>query len=381
MKRLFTFIWLVSSIIALTCMIAFGQLPYTWYPANPSWTSSNSTDSTLDYQSTYALVSTSDTNTVLGGWYSYKNSQITTYTSPTYDFSCTSNIKIDIGLVVNLENRYDWMYFQYSTDGGANWINPVALNTQTNGSGVNLSAYPPLTISGTNRNRKGWTGQVGVVNVSYTVLASATFKMRFIFETDASINTYNSGANIYFCDITSLSVVCLATLPIELIGTPIIQCNGSSRTISWTTASESNTLHYVLQSSTEGMLWSNIATIDAAGWSNTPLTYTYTDNIDYGNVVYYQILEVDYNGYQKLFGVYYSLCETTTGIVEVYPNPSIEGEPIKIESKTDILTVNVYDLLGREIKSIYSNGILTGLSSGAYIVNINGSRIIKVIVK
>lgn len=171
-----------------------------------------------------------------------------------------------------------------------------------------------------------------------------------------------------------------APLPVDLSSTPTIQCNGSSRTISWTTASEANTNYFILESSTEGMLWSNIATIPAAGWSNSLINYVYTDNIDYGAVVYYQIREIDYDGYQKLFGVYYSLCETVTGIVEIYPNPINEGESFIVNSKTDIASIDVVDILGREIHATFINGELSGLTSGIYFVTVNGTRTFKLIV-
>lgn len=170
------------------------QLPYSWTPGiDPGWESSNNTSNTLSWQPNASIVSTSDLISE-SNWHTYNDSQITAYTSPTYNFVCNSSnyLTVSFNLLVNLEDEYDWMYFQYSIDGGLTWVNPVSNSASTNGSGVNLSGYSPQTsYVNSDSNRNGWTGRIGVVNYTpFVVLNTGNNRFRFIFASDNSVNTY-----------------------------------------------------------------------------------------------------------------------------------------------------------------------------------------------
>ena len=167
---------IILILLIVNSLFSHSQLPYSWVNGvNPGWISSNPTNRTLGWQSCALMVSSSNCDNI-GGWFAYNNSQITSYTSGTINTMCSnaSTVVVTINLDIFLENRYDWLYFQYSLNGGATWINPVELSSSTNGSGVNLSAYPPLTTYSTNNsNRNGWTNSV-LGSKMYIIPESAT---------------------------------------------------------------------------------------------------------------------------------------------------------------------------------------------------------------
>ncbi|HYK54877.1 MAG TPA: T9SS type A sorting domain-containing protein, partial [Flavisolibacter sp.] len=65
--------------------------------------------------------------------------------------------------------------------------------------------------------------------------------------------------------------------------------------IEWATAQEINNDYFLVQRSTDGMHYSDIAKIKAYGNSNTSRNYAYTDGSVSG-VIYYRIQQVDIDG-------------------------------------------------------------------------------------
>ena len=305
--------YIILSLFLLISLCTYSQtLPYNWYPGNPGWVSSNPSVNTLRYQSgCYGYVSTSDC-TGSGSWYSYNNSQITSYTSPVYNFSCASSLTVSFNLDVNLGDRgtgpastavhYDWFYFEYSLDGGTTWINPVALNTRANGSGINMSSYSPLTTwVNTNSNRNGWTGAIGSLTATYTIPNSSQLMFRFIFESDVSVNTSGSGIfiSIYYVDILSFNISCLTPLPIELISFNGLNDN-SKNLLTWSTASEYNNDFFTIERSIDGNNWEIVSIIDGVGTSTSIMNYSYLDyTFTKNSINYYRLKQTDFNGQYK----------------------------------------------------------------------------------
>ena len=174
--------------------------------------------------------------------------------------------------------------------------------------------------------------------------------------------------------------VSTGSLPITLLSFEII-CNGNnSRTINWTTSSENNTNLFIIQSSYDGVFWVDIDTVQASYQSNTNKTYSITDNTNYGypNIIYYQLYEVDIDGYTQIFWMNSSHCELTN-IPEIYPNPINFGESLYISEY--VKNIEVYDILGRQATCIFRDGEIEGLSSGLYLIITDGVKKYKIIVK
>jgi len=265
------------------------QLLYNWYPANPGWTASNPNGTHINYQPTIPTAAPGGTVSTNGANVGYTNNRNSTYTSGAVSYSCgvSQYVQVNITLDVDLENRFDWLYFQYSTDGGTTWINPVAQYPQTNQSGKNLSAFG----LGTN-NRNGFTGLMGIINRAY-IIPETVNRFRWVFATDNTVNSWFGG--YYYVDILSFSVSCVALLPVELIsfnGRP----DGTGNILEWSTATETDNDYFTIERSADGISWETIGTIVGTGTSNVTNNYTYTDKSPDNSIVYYRLSQTDFNG-------------------------------------------------------------------------------------
>lgn len=168
--------------------IGFSQMPYAW-SGNPLWTASNPTIYTLNWQSTIGNVSSNGANVP------YNNGQNTTYTSGAFNFTslCPSSSMINVQTSVSgeLENGYDYLRFEYSSNGGSTW------NTLGTFTGV-FNSTP-----------------------SYNILSGVNIMFRFRFTSDGSVNSYCANyhwfwgclqTNYYYVDITTFSVSCIVVL-------------------------------------------------------------------------------------------------------------------------------------------------------------------------
>jgi hypothetical protein len=283
-------------ILFLLPFMGLAQLPYSWTTnVDPGWVSSNPSNNTLSWQSSITTVSTSGFNGGTGNWYAYNNNQITTYTSPSYDFtSCnTSNfVQVILNLDINLENRYDWFYFHYSTDNGVTWINPVGNSASNNMSGVNLSAYPPQTAWANNAsNRNGWTNSPGTIAPSFVIPKTAN-RFRFIIATDATGNGITIGFTtyIFYVDILDFTVICPTILPVDLVS--FTGKNEGVNKLIWEVESETNCSHYTIDWSADGIEWETINTTPAKGSHGYSVTIPEFEPI----VNYYRLSQTDYDG-------------------------------------------------------------------------------------
>jgi hypothetical protein len=204
------------------------------------------------------------------------------------------------------------------------------------------------------------------------------------YDSECSYYLYNDLNVLYHTEVGppgnfSYTQTCNGSLPIELLGTPTIICENNTRRILWVTASEHNTAIFTVQSSEDGMFWNNVASLPAAGNSNSPRSYSVVDIDIYGpSTVLYQILQIDNDGQFHIFGLYPSTCETTTDILEIYPNPSHEGDIVLI--KGYIKNIEIYDLLGRKINAKIDGSKLVGLSAGVYVILDDGIFITKLVI-
>jgi len=148
--------------------------------------------------------------------------------------------------------------------------------------------------------------------------------------------TENLSGNISFTysTIDSVSQVSLpATYTINwtpLLPVILANINGvvtnNGATIIWTTAEETNTSQFIIQSSTDGRNFSNEGLVSAKGNSNSQQTYSYTDNNSLVNTgtIYYRLKVVDIDGqftYSNVVAVTLSDKQTKAAI-SLYPNPA-----------------------------------------------------------
>lgn len=135
-------------------------------------------------------------------------------------------------------------------------------------------------------------------------------------------------------------------LPVDFLGMSIECSNGGYNTITWKTASESNSDYFVLERSRDGIHWTEITELKAAGTSNKENHYTHYD-LGAGRYFegYYQLTQVDYDGKFKIYDPVSVQCNKEAEYqVAVYPNPV-----------TDKMLVTVYSLKPSHIEIDLTN--------------------------
>ena len=109
-------------------------------------------------------------------------------------------------------------------------------------------------------------------------------------------NGYNCGTQII-----NFFIITNGALPIELLS-----FEGKKQTNSnmlyWSTASEHNTSHFIIEKSEDGFKWSSIGQVQSAGNSTQKLDYSLEDE-DVSQVInYYRLHQYDIDGVDDIFG-------------------------------------------------------------------------------
>lgn len=162
------------------------------------------------------------------------------------------------------------------------------------------------------------------------------------------------------------------SLPVELIyfrG----DCLNYIIDLYWSTASETNNDYFIIEKSYNAVDWSDVALVVGNGNSNYTIDYIYTYYEDYNDVVYYRLLQTDFNGAYEYFDIISVNC-ISDNIYLIVPNPISAGS-----------TLHVTNLLEGDELQIYTNHgqLLTNfnLTSGFYYVFVNKKFIGKLIVQ
>ena len=157
-------------------------------------------------------------------------------------------------------------------------------------------------------------------------------------------------------------------------------CTDRKISLSWATAVEENSSHFLLERSVNGLDFEIISTIPAAGRSNTPSSYSFLDAEDEpsSETLYYRLTQVDMDGttyHRGLISV--RSCNHTSRIsTAIFPNPAGGVVNAVITSSMNAeVTLAVLDMQGRVVldqvfrleKGTQSFPIsLQGVSPGSY---------------
>ena len=125
--------------------------------------------------------------------------------------------------------------------------------------------------------------------------------------------------------------------------------------LSWKTTSESNNHGFEIQRSKDNIRFEKIGFIAGSGTTSTPRSYEFTDiNVQVG-FYYYRLKQIDNDG---------TVCLTEAQMLEViaprtyalkqnFPNPFNPSTEIVYQLKeSGKVTLKVYNILGREIKTL-----------------------------
>jgi hypothetical protein len=126
-------------------------------------------------------------------------------------------------------------------------------------------------------------------------------------------------------------------LPVELMSFES-ECDQTDVILTWACATETNNEHFVIERSTDGKIFSELATIDGEGNSVTTTNYNYIDQKSEKETWYYRLSQVDVDGTTTMLKVIAVDCYNYSADfinVNAYPNPFRESIEVKIDSNLE----------------------------------------------
>jgi uncharacterized repeat protein (TIGR02543 family) len=220
--------------------------------------------------------------------------------------------------------------FAYSLD-GTNFIligSPVqstSLNMTVDLSGI--SALQSVSQTTTVTIRYYASGQTTTGGWGFNSPSSGSYGLSF----RGSINEYISPLPVEFLEFTAT-------------------CNEANATdLKWSTASEHNSDYFKIEKSTNGINWSMLAKVAAAGNATERMDYSFEDT-EKTSGAYYKLWQYDVDGTANLLATVQENCLGSNPSLEplVYPNP-ITDQELMIElrnNKVAFVTVQIYSMQG-----------------------------------
>lgn len=95
--------------------------------------------------------------------------------------------------------------------------------------------------------------------------------------------------------------------------------------LQWSTYTEQNSNLFIIQTSADGQLWNDLASVPAAGNSNVIRNYSYLHTTPANGYNYYRIIEKDLDGKYNYSAVRYVVFQMPSFIVQILGNPVTNG--------------------------------------------------------
>ena len=167
-------------------------------------------------------------------------------------------------------------------------------------------------------------------------------------------------------------------VPVELTAFTTENMNGEV-IIKWQTATETNNSGFAVERSQESIVssqknWENITFVEGNGTTTEVTEYTYRDKIEKPGIYYYRLKQIDFDGTTTFSS---EIKVDVNGPVEFalmqnYPNPFNPSTTISLNlSKSGVVTLKVYNLIGEEIKTLVEGY----WEAGIYTVNFNAEEL------
>jgi hypothetical protein len=239
--------------------------------------------------------------------------------------------------------------------------------------GTSTGLYTTTAISG---GTTAWT-QEGPSEIGNAVVSNLALRKE-----DNRLLVGTHGYGMWY---TSLSLPIIPITLTEFKGT----LQEKSVLLQWSTATESNSKHFELEKSFDGIVYRKIATIPAAGNSSTSKQYSYIDREPLTEKNYYRLRSVDIDGKYKLSNIVLIKPPGMQQDILVLGNPFKNNIQVRfVKSPETGGELRLTDMTGRLMASrSFNQGeqqlqfiIPSGkLSKGVYILQavINGNRFTK----
>ena len=211
---------------------------------------------------------------------------------------------------------------------------------------------------------------------NFTIVPSTTVSTvgdRVVFDVDASNITTNFFYTIGTKDAST------SPLPIELLDFNCNLINTKTVELKWTTATESNSSHFAVERSADGINYKSIGEVNGAGNSVSTLHYSLIDASPLTEISYYRLKMIDLDESYK----YSPICSVTNnndinGDLVIYPNPTNGSITVDFNhtSYSQPDAYSIMDITGKiiEVNAIKNDNSVTidlsSLQPGMYLLEV-----------
>jgi alpha-tubulin suppressor-like RCC1 family protein len=159
-------------------------------------------------------------------------------------------------------------------------------------------------------------------------------------------NFGNIGNGTIISSATPAPISCNAVLPLTWLFINAARQNNDAL-IKWGTASESNTVVFEIEYSTDGYHFIKAGTVNASGNSSTNKSYFYLHNSPSAGINYYRIKQIDANGRYSFSAVVQIKKENSSILFS--PNPAKDHLQITLKQSYKKATLKIYTLQGQTV--------------------------------
>jgi trimeric autotransporter adhesin len=242
--------------------------------------------------------------------------------------------------------------------------------------------YTALTLPLDQAGRTSFIGGSGLIDqitISNALLGNYISNSTEIEDPRSYISNYNANTASDHLPVYTRFNFAVA-LPVTLTKFNA-QPKGSEVLVTWTTANELNSSHYVVERSVDGRSFTAIGTVNASGYIISSVNYQLIDPSPLHGLNYYRLKQVDVDG-KYAYSATVTVNFVATNVLNVYPNPVANTIEIRLNSTSKDLVVQVTGLDGvlivqgkGDIKQINQqiSQQLPRLKSGMYILQLSNA--------
>jgi len=162
-----------------------------------------------------------------------------------------------------------------------------------------------------------------------------------------ALNSYDDGNNNGWQFVGEPGA---CALPVEL-SSFTADCQNRNTYLEWTTETESNSAHFGVEVSRDGIIFEEVIKIPAAGNSTSPQNYDFTDPTLRVGEHYYRLKQVDIDGNYEYSPILAITCvDTAPASIEIFPNPVKDVAKVYLNLATDVdIRASIFDIQGQLI--------------------------------
>jgi hypothetical protein len=142
--------------------------------------------------------------------------------------------------------------------------------------------------------------------------------------------------------------------------------------ITWITKSETDNDYFILQRSTNGQLFMDIALVDGAGTKLSQSHYTYLDQLAVNGISYYRLVQTDFNGTKtQSETISVQRHSQINNNLSIVPVPATDMVTVRFDNPNyQNALIQVYDATGRLIASEQTQNNSLNLSISQYVAGL-----------